>query len=49
MAHDIVTMVCTAVAIFGAIRADLKFIKFRQTTLERLFHDHMTRYHKDAK
>jgi predicted RNA-binding protein with PUA domain len=44
--HDLILMCVTAGGIFGAIRFDLKFIRYRMGELEKSFKNHMDKFHK---
>jgi hypothetical protein len=45
--HDVMVMCGTAGAIYGSIRFDLKFIRFRLHELEKKFDSHMRKFHGD--
>lgn len=43
--HDLILMCVTAGSIFGAIRFDLKFIRYQMARLEKAFNDHLKNDH----
>jgi hypothetical protein len=43
--HDIFVMVLTGGAMYGAIRYDLKFLRFTLASLRKDFDNHMKKHH----
>jgi hypothetical protein len=43
--HDLFVMVCTAGALYGAIRYDLKFLRFNLTNHINEYKAHLKKYH----